>query len=146
MNSHAKWSQGSRVFLNDLMGQKIHGQGDVYRFFLLARNQSIHSDHRTKMGAVLTRRGVVINTGRNSKVRTHPESKAFSRSVHAELDAIIGIDRHHVVGGTMWVYRAHRDGSLALAKPCIHCREVLSLAGVRMVIYTTEKGFQSEKL
>lgn len=134
------------MYLSDLLGRKIHGQGDVHRFFLLARNESICSDHRTKMGAVLTRRGIVINTGRNSASKTHPEARGHTQYVHAELAAVIGIDRSLIAGGTMWVYRTHRDNSLALAKPCRNCMEVLRMVGIRMVIYTTEEGFTCEKL
>jgi deoxycytidylate deaminase len=103
----------------------------------LARAMAKRSLHREfSVGAVVTRRGQVISVGTNSGEKTHPATRNRMRRVHAEVDAIIGIDRDQLRNGIAWVYRERIDGTLGSAKPCPDCQRLLTLAGIREAIYT----------
>ena len=117
-------------------------------FFRLARNESLKSDFHIRVGAVIVRKGTPISVGKNSPQKTHPELSKFSKlkTVHAEVDAVIGIERHLIKGACMYVYREKRSGELGIAKPCPMCTAILRNYGVKKVYYTTESGYSITKL
>jgi hypothetical protein len=53
--------------------------------------------------------------------------------IHAEARLCAKLD----VGATVWVARATKDGSLALAKPCANCERIMRRKGVKRVIFST---------
>lgn len=110
------------------------------RFFDLARQVSFKSDARMRLGAVIVQQGNVISVGYNRNFKTHPISKAFHRTIHAEMDAIIGVDRASLEGATIFVYREDRHGIIKMAKPCEHCQLILNEFGIKKVFYTTQDG------
>ena len=44
------------------------------------------------------------------------------------------------------MYREHKDGTLAMARPCSRCLAVIKSLGIRKIKYTTEDGYASETL
>lgn len=46
----------------------------------------------------------------------------------------------------IYLYREHKDGSTALARPCKSCIKLLADYNVRQIYYTTEDGYAKEIL
>ena len=62
-------------------------------------------------------------------------------SIHAEIDCLrkIRFQKRRGKNTTMVVIRHLRDGTMANAKPCANCVEVLKNMGVKNVAWTTNK-------
>lgn len=46
----------------------------------------------------------------------------------------------------IYLYREHKDGSTAMARPCPSCMAMLKDFGVKYIYYTTEDGYAEEML
>ena len=106
----------------------------------LHARQSDHGLH--KMGAIVIRGGGVnvVAQGFN-KNRTHPRSKTYNRTIHAELDAILSVyPRENIYGGDMYVVRVTKAGNFGTSKPCKDCWILLKEAGIKTVTYIDEEG------
>lgn len=105
----------------------------------LATRQAKKFNHtlRYHLCAILARRNKIISFGFN-KLKTHPLSKAPFHCIHAELDAIIGIDADDLAGSTLYVVRvgSHNRSKLMMAKPCIYCQSAIENAGIKDVFYS----------
>ena len=91
------------------------------------------------MGCVLFKKKRFVSFGHNDTRRTHPKSATPYHRVHAELDAVLGVDQKDLLGCIAYVARIRMSG-LGLASPCKFCREVLSKVGIREVYYTLDNG------
>jgi deoxycytidylate deaminase len=113
--------------------------------FALARRESLKVNFHVRVGAVLVRQHCTISTGKNYPTKTHPLIRKYSnvKTIHAEFDAVIGIDRHLVEGSYLYVYRETRDGKIAMAKPCDMCLAFLIEMGVRKIFYTNHDGYET---
>jgi len=68
-------------------------------------------------------------------------------TVHAELGAILGIDRRKTEGSEVYVARVGKRGNLKMSKPCPMCESAMRHVGVKRVVYTiNEKVAGSYKL
>lgn len=107
----------------------------------LAKKLSFKSNSRVRIGSVLIKGKSVIGVGFNKIWKTHPlmSSRNPHKKLHAELDSILGIDRHLLIGSTIYVYRQLRDGTLGLCRPCVDCQAILKEAGVYKGYYTDPK-------
>jgi deoxycytidylate deaminase len=47
---------------------------------------------------------------------------------------------HSLKGTVLYVVRILADGSLAMAKPCLLCQEIINAAGVAKVYYSDQNG------
>ena len=56
--------------------------------------------------------------------------------MHAELGAILGMDRKITEGATVYVARVGRKGNLKLSKPCSMCYSAMKHVGIKKVVYT----------
>lgn len=94
--------------------------------------------------AVIMKKGTVISVGFNSK-KTHTMSKSWWNWTHAELDAIVGVDRNRLNKAIMFVGRMGYSQRLTqmLSKPCIFCQQIIrEKTGISKVIYTLHnEGF-----
>ncbi len=61
-------------------------------------------------------------------------------TVHAEIGAILGLDRSVTEGATIYVVRVGRDGCLRNSKPCAMCEAAMQYVGIKKVIYSNEDG------
>lgn len=61
---------------------------------------------------------------------------AGKTTLHAELGAILGMDRQITDGATVYVARVGREGDYKLSKPCPMCHQALKHVGVKRVVYT----------
>jgi len=107
----------------------------------LAKKISLQGEHcQHKVGAVIVKNGRPISTGFNS-YKTHPlmNKKNPLKTTHAEVSAIIRArKRENIAGATIYVFREHRNGTPALARPCEYCWAILKEHGIKDVYYTTE--------
>ena len=113
------------------------------RYLQLAKRIARQSTHDThNHGCVLVKGGSVINASANKNNHCHfgrrfsaYERKGFS-TLHAELGAILGLDRSLTHGSIAYVVRVKND-VLRMSKPCPMCEQALRFCGVKKVIYTT---------
>lgn len=115
------------------------------RYFDVARKLSEASTHHQhKMGCVITYKNRIIGLGFN-QLKTHSKSPHPYSSMHAELSAILNSDKDKLMGAKAYIFRAKRDGSPALAKPCVYCRDLLKSVGIKEVFYSINGSFTNEK-
>ena len=98
-----------------------------------------------KHGAVLVRAGAVMNTSCNKNkykawANRFRKKQRGHATVHAEIGAILGLDRSVTEGGTIYVVRVGRDGCLRNSKPCPMCEAAMQFVGIKRVIYSNEYG------
>jgi deoxycytidylate deaminase len=116
------------------------------KFFNLAKRLSYKSDYHThRLGAVIVRNNDVVGIGFNKR-KTHPLSKTRFNNIHAELSAILNAGLESLEGCDIYVYRETRHGETAIARPCLHCLEMLKSLSVSRMYYTTGNGFSEEKV
>lgn len=115
------------------------------RYFAIARALSIKGQHpQHRLGCVLVKKGRIIGLGWNL-LKTHPRSPHPYNSIHAEFNALLGADPGDLKGSTAYVYRQHKDGSRAIAKPCKYCERALRDSGVYRVVYTAPEGHRVDE-
>ena len=61
-------------------------------------------------------------------------------TLHAELGAILGIERSTTQGSTVYVARINKEGEARISKPCPMCESAMRHVGVKRVIYTDANG------
>lgn len=132
----------------------------INRYLDMAKEASKNSDFaKHHLGAVVIYRGSLLATGCNS-CKTSPVQKKYNKlrnyrieapfqytnSVHAEVSCLskiryLDIDFSKV---KLYVYREHKDGIKALARPCPACQKMIKDMGIKEVWFTTENGFGYE--
>lgn len=126
-------------------------------YFNAAKAVSKLSDHKHQLGCVLVHSHHIVSSGHNSATKYHSfqaqiDKKFFGCEckgpVHAEVDTLLPLikQKYNFGGSTLYVYRQHKDGSLALAKPCPRCMALIKEQGIRKIKYTTEDGYAIEIL
>lgn len=124
--------------------------------FGAAKAVSALSDHRVHVGAVVTVGSRIISSGFNSQSRCHGLQAKLDKEMfgcesngplHAEVDALLPLIRRGVdlSNAALYVYREHRDGTLACARPCARCEKLIRKAGLKRIFYTVENGIAEEK-
>lgn len=97
-----------------------------------------------RMGAIIVKGNRILAVGVNV-VKTHPiVTKNYQDhcvSIHAELNAIIRAQTD-IIQSTLYVAR---DGG-KVSKPCTACQELMKLAGIRTMVYSTVHGLVKERL
>lgn len=111
-----------------------------------------------KLGCIVVYRGTVVSSACNSN-KTHTLQKRYNKhrklhghviihKVHAEVSALakiryLDIDWSKVI---VYVYREHKNGDVAMSRPCKGCYQAIKEKGIKTIIYTTEEGFAIEKI
>ena len=124
--------------------------------FGAAKAVSELSDHRIHVGAVVTMGSRIISSGCNSQSRCHGLQAKLDKEVfgcesrgprHAEVDALLPLIRRGVdlSNASIYVYREHKDGTLACARPCARCEKLIRSVGLKRIFYTVENGIAEEK-
>ena len=114
------------------------------------------SDHRVHIGAVVTMGSRIISSGSNSQSRCHGIQARLDKEMfgceshgplHAEVDALLPLIRKGVdlSNASIYVYREHKNGVLACARPCARCERLIRRSGIKRVFYTVENGTAEEK-
>jgi hypothetical protein len=93
------------------------------------------------VAAFVARKGPIgVNTNRRQTARfrkRYSNSDCFHHEIHAEVDLIRKLRE---VPHRICVVRFYKDGSLGMARPCVHCQNFLRHRGVREVRYTNWMG------
>lgn len=116
------------------------------RFFEIAKHLSRKSTYKYRVGAVIVKNGKPIGFGFNKPQKTHPKSHNAYKTIHAELDALIGLSIEELAGADIYIYRELKSEELASARPCDHCYILLQEYGIRKIYFTTTKGFHCESI
>lgn len=90
--------------------------------------------------AILFHKKHIYNIGRNYKNKTSPHSPNEYKTIHAELDALLGVDRKNLIGSSMLVIRIGAKDNLTMSKPCIHCQHLIKNAGIKTLFYSNQNG------
>ena len=126
--------------------------------FRAAKSVSELSDHKQhKIGAVVVMKHRIISSGFNKNTKTHPLQKKYNQyrfsedsvhTCHAELSALLPLinDGTDLSNASVFVYREHKNGALACARPCKSCMKLIKDVGIRRIFYTTDNGDVREDL
>ena len=127
-------------------------------YFNAARDISKLSDHRQQLGCVVVNNHHIISSGHNSATKCHRIQAQLDKQffgdecclgpIHAELDALRPLikSKADLTTSTIYVYREHRNGGTAMARPCPRCFQLIKSCGIKKIKYTTEEGFASESI
>ena len=126
-------------------------------YFMAAKAASELSDYPVhKMGCVVIDKHRIISSGCNSKSKCHPlQAKLDTEKYgvecpgkcHAEISALLPLmrDKVDLSNASLYVFRQHKDGTLAMARPCSSCQKVIQQLGIRKIFYSIENGYAVEK-
>jgi deoxycytidylate deaminase len=126
-------------------------------YFRAAKAVSELSDHRQPLGCVVVNKHRIVSSGTNSHVKCHKvqaliDSERYGVEcpgrVHAETAALLPLMRNGVdlSNATLYVHRQHKDGSIAMARPCEGCMQLIRQCGIKRIRYTTDSGYAREDL
>lgn len=124
--------------------------------FGAAKAVSELSDHKCKIGCVVTMGSRIVSSGHNSQSKCHGIQAKLDKEmfgcesngpIHAEVDALLPLIRRGVdlSNAALYVYRQHKDGELACARPCARCEKLIRQSGLKRIFYTVENGIAEEK-
>lgn len=96
-----------------------------------------------RLGAVIVHKKR-IEVAKFNCLKSHPKLCKYYEYpyLHAEGNAILSLGLDNCFGKTIYVARALRDGSLALAKPCSSCLKLIKAVGLKSIYYSTNNGFE----
>ncbi len=130
-----------------MSADKIHEyRGRVGRYLEHAKKVAQQSDEDYRHGAVLVKGGSVINTSINKNsycafgMRFRKKDKG-NATVHAELGAILGVDRKLTYGATVYVARIGKQDDYKLSRPCSMCEAAMRYVGIKRVVFTINSKF-----
>lgn len=126
-------------------------------YFKAAKAISTLSDHKQKIGCVVVNQHRIVSSASNSNTKCHKVQAILDKKrygcecpgkVHSEVAALIplinsGVDLSRA---SIFVYRQHKNGTIALARPCPSCYELIKSCGIRKMYFTTESGYKMERL
>ena len=116
------------------------------RYIELAKRVAEQSNYgKFRHGAVLVKgnsvRSVSCNKHRHCSFGARFRKEGFGEAtLHAELGAILGMDRSVTQGADVYVARINKEGEARISKPCSMCEAAMRHVGVRRVYYTNESG------
>ena len=126
----------------------------IQRNLLRAKAASSMSDCKQHhLGAVLAYGNQVISLGWNS-TKTNPLQKELNKerkfdddespnngAIHAELACLLKVQYMDInwPKASLYIYREHKNGRPALAKPCAACAKAIRDKGIKKVYYTTDE-------
>lgn len=126
-------------------------------YFRAAKAVSELSDYpRHKLGCVIVSKHRIISSGCNSKSKCHPlQAKLDTEKYgvecagkcHAEISALLPLirDKVDLSNASLYVFRQHKDGTLAMARPCSSCQKMIKQLKIKKCFYTIENGYAVEK-
>lgn len=125
-----------------MLSKKDKAYLSVARYF--ARKSIARNTH----GAVVVKGGRVLGTGwnrdRNSPTIIDPDRIKQDCSYHAEEVAIREAGSN-LKGAVIYVARINKQGKDRDSKPCIKCSSLIKEAGIKRVVYTSEKEIHVSK-
>ena len=124
--------------------------------FRVAKAVSMLSDHKNKIGCVVVNKHRIISSGFNSHIKCHKIQALLDKErfgcecpgkVHAETAALLPLikDGLDLSKASIYIYRQHKNGALACARPCARCEKLIRSLGLKRIFYTVDGGFAEEK-
>lgn len=122
--------------------QVINYNGKTGRFMSLAKRSAYNSDSSDyRHGSVLVKGGRVIKVSFNkncycsfgARFRSTREGVATQ---HAEIGAILRIERTVTTGSTLYVCRVDKRGDFQRSKPCYMCYTAMKHVGIKRIVWT----------
>lgn len=111
-------------------------------YLSVARYFATKSTARNTHGAVVVKGGRVLGTGwnkdRNNPTIIDPDRIKHDCSYHAE-EVAIRESGSNLKGAVIYVARVNKQGKDRDSKPCVKCSGLIQEAGIKRVIYTSEK-------
>ena len=121
-------------------------------YFDKAKNISFLSDFKqTHIGCIAVYKKQVIGIGYNTN-KTHPIQLYYNKyrenfdwnknsqpKLHAEISCLLSIKNLDIDFSKvkLYIYRANKNGDIALSKPCNACLKAISDLGIKRIYYTT---------
>lgn len=108
----------------------------------MAWDLALQSNEDCRHGCVIAKRSKVLGVGWN-KGKTHPVAAAtHTQCIHAEMAAIIGVNKEDLIGADLFVIRVKRSSGepLGMSRPCKHCAKLIQAAQIKRVYFSTENG------
>jgi Deoxycytidylate deaminase len=107
-----------------------------------AVKEAMFSDYELSIGAVIFKGKRIISSGHNNlrHCRIHPKYQDYPNSLHAEQDALLGMDWNNVKGCSILVVRVNPSGFFAESRPCEKCYNLLNFVGIKKVYYSDKFG------
>lgn len=117
-------------------------------YLSVARYFASKSKSRNTHGAVVVKGGRVLGTGwnrdRNPPNIVDPDRIKQDCSYHAEEVAIREAG-NNLKGAVIYVARINKQGIDRDSQPCVKCSSLIKEAGIKKVIYTSEKEINASK-
>lgn len=127
-------------------------------YFKAAKGMSELSEFKQHhIGCIAVYGHKIISSGHNSN-KTNPIQKRFNihrftaetpHTIHAELACLLPLINRKDINFSdvsLYVYREHKSGDLALARPCASCEALIRSLGIRNIYYTGNNSYISEEI
>lgn len=127
-------------------------------YFEAAKAVSELSDFKQQhIGCVAVSGHKIISSGYNS-CKTNPMQKRLNihrfeadtpATIHSELACLLPLIKRKDIdfsNVTLYIYREHKNGDLALAKPCASCDALIRSLGIRSIYYTGKNSYINEEI
>lgn len=127
------------------------------KFLNLAKKQAILSVLKDKHGAVIVKKNKIISFGTNLN-KTHPKQKEYNEFqeknfdfmhhyMHAEFNALNKIPNNiDLTDAIIYVFKIKKNNLPSNSRPCNACIKAMFERGITKMVYTTNQGFEIEKL
>lgn len=109
-------------------------------FYRLAKQASLLSDLRCKVGAVIVSKRPLISGYNKLKSHTKFAIPGVHKkiSIHAEIACLIGM-KGEVDGYSIYTYREDSNGIISNSRPCEQCLDELKKSGIKKIYYTSKE-------
>lgn len=127
-------------------------------YFKAAKAVSEMSDFKQyHIGCVAVSGHKIISSGYNS-CKTNPMQKRLNvhrfdvdtnHTIHAELSCLLPLINRKDINFSdisLYIYREHKSGNLAIARPCASCEALIRSLGIRNIYYTGNNSYISEEI
>ena len=98
--------------------------------------------HPYKVGAVVFKNNRIISSGHN-QIRHNSinnKYKKYKEALHAEQDAVLGLDWNNIKGCSILVVRLNYNGNISMGKPCDMCTNMIKYIGIKKMYYSNYNG------
>ena len=124
--------------------------------FRVAKTVATLSDHKQKVGCVVVHKHRIISSGFNRRNKCHKVQALLDKEkfgcdcpgrIHAETAALLPLikEGEDLSRASIYIYRQHKDGTLACSRPCARCEKLIRSLGIKKIFYTVDGGFSEEK-
>ena len=127
-------------------------------YFKAAKAMASLSDFKQHhIGCVAVAGHKIISSGYNS-YKTNPMQKRLNahrfdvdtnHTIHAELACLLPLINRKDIDFSnlsLYIYREHKSGDLAMSRPCASCEALIRSLGIRNIYYTGNNSYISEEI